>query len=238
MRHIVITRYALSFDGKPINHEWLLHRRQIFLEFTVPAMNSQTSRNFIWILLMDEKILQRESEILKSFIDPRINVVFRGTDSPFAHSPDFWKDIFPISSIDSSLLTTRLDSDDWLHPKFIENLQACCTKLRKDTAIFFPIGLTIDRTSKSLKILFFRRNQFASYLEHPTHYPFQTVHRLNHTDLGKHGETKLIYNKNFMWGTVVHSNNLYNKPRGFSIPKCLNSFFWRFLVESSTKVGS
>jgi len=225
--HIVITRYALSFDGASINREWLDDRRNIFTNVTIPSMNLQTSKDFTWVILIDESILRTESDFLQKYISSEVNVLFRPGNSPFNHDPHYWKLNFPIIPQGFRILTTRLDSDDWVNPKFIEKVQKVAHRLKKDTAIFFPIGLNIDTLKKELRILFFRNNQFASFLEHPTHYPFQTVHKLDHTDLSLHGNAKMVYRNFFMWGTVVHARNILNASRGIKVPKFIARFLYQ-----------
>ena len=224
-KHIVITRYALSFDGQSINPDWLSDRRNIFAKITIPSINLQTNKNFTWLILIDDSILETESKFLHKLISSEINVLFKPGNSPFSHDPNYWKKMFPVIPPGFRILTTRLDSDDWVHPKFIEKIQNAAQRLKRDSAIFFPIGLNIDILKHELKILFFRNNQFASLLEHPTHYPFQTVHKLDHTELSRHGNYRMVYQNLFMWGTVLHTRNLLNKSRGVKIPNFMARFF-------------
>jgi hypothetical protein len=223
--HVILTRYALSFDGKPLNDEWLKSRRKLFERITIPSINAQTNTNFIWIVLMDESILETESEYLRPLIFTKATVNFVAGSSPFVHDPSFWQEVLPANAKERKLLTTRLDSDDWIDSSFVMRVQKAAQTCKKNSVILFPIGLNIDVLTWRFKVMLFPNNQFASYLENPTQYPFQTVHKVDHVQLSKQERVKWCFPPVFPWAMVVHERNILNVSRGIMIPKFGTKFF-------------
>lgn len=217
--HVIFTRYALSFDGKPLSDDWLRSRRTLFERITIPAINAQTDSNFTWIILMDKSILENETEYLRPLITSQATVIFVAGSSPFEHDPLYWQTLLPANVRERKLLTTRLDSDDWIHPRFVRYVQKAAQECKKNSVILFPIGLNIDILRLRLKVMFFPNNQFASFLENPTQYPFQTVHKVDHVQLSRQERVKWCFPPIFPWAMVIHEKNILNISRGVTIPK-------------------
>ena len=122
MKHYIITRInvvqdCLSHKGRTTrrmrdlqqNAEYLDHRIEMFNRFTVPSVQSQTDKNFEWLILIHPGT------------DPKYKVAFNaGT------LVEVIRDTEVIEKVrqDGWIATTNLDSDDALAYDFMSNLRA------------------------------------------------------------------------------------------------------------------
>lgn len=94
---------------------WMEHRMRLFEDITLPSVMKQTEKNFVWLLSFDQAT---PKEIIKKYSDlPNVHIIYK---YPRTYLRDqLGKEIFSGDWI----ITSRLDNDDYIYPKFIERVQ-------------------------------------------------------------------------------------------------------------------
>ena len=173
MKHFLITRINDNFPifdsiGLDSNNQnlgiddcWLTKRMQIFQEFTVPCVENQTDKDFIWICKCHPKTPDWVKKILKKinliasydYIDYKKTINIQGESS--------FRSIIQSITNDKEIITSRLDFDDGISKNFIK-----ITKNSIKEGHFFDFTKGIVRNSNGL---FFHEkkltSQFCSYME-------------------------------------------------------------------------
>ena len=135
-RHLLLTRFNIRVPewrdvdkaGVPtLTPEWMDHRWELFERFTVPAVIAQTNQNFTWIVMFD-----RETDNIKD-----------GPYLPLLVGDDWLGDLQSYIQKPGWLVTTRLDNDDSISPKFIETIQKHVT-LKQFHFINLTNGYTLN----------------------------------------------------------------------------------------------
>lgn len=138
-RHLLITRFNLNYaqahgDLFRYSDEWMRHRLDLFERYCQPSVQHQTAQDFTWLVYFDrsrtEPYLDRLAPL---FADPRFAAVH--IDDP----AEMLADIRARAGAGQALLTSRLDNDDMLHPRFVTSLQA-----RARQAMAGALPLVID----------------------------------------------------------------------------------------------
>lgn len=169
--------------------EWMDHRWELFERFTVPAVISQTNQNFTWIVMFD-----RDTDHIKD-----------GPYLPLLVGDDWLGDLQRYIQKPGWLVTTRLDNDDSIAPKFIETIQKHVTLKQ-----FHFINLTNGYTY----------NKMALRPKHQTANPFITLVERGEdaksvlfTPHGRamqeHGHIVQI-SKGRLWTQIIHERNYIN----------------------------
>jgi len=221
--HIILTRFNLPSGGRESkirqSPNWLENRFQLFEKYCLPSVVNQSNSNFNWFIYFDkdtpEPFYSRAKQYEQQY--PSVSL--------------FWESDAPINKIRShilklarsntagtntTLLTTRLDSDDALHNDFIDTLQKYAQQIDLGTSnrvLNYPDGLIINngRTYAHHD----ESNPFASLLE-PLSQAIQTVWQYPHTQLHKFGPIQQMYEA-AMWLQVIHGNNVSNRTRGYRV---------------------
>jgi hypothetical protein len=171
IEHYIITRFSIYTGGKSFNGDLtrLFDKRRletrflIFETFCLPSILGQTSKNFIWIILIDPLLpkpyLKRLKDAVKghSMIHlvkylPHINL----------NSLSFIeKYVGKIST--KYVITTRLDDDDALSSDFVKRIQQDCQKRKNKDLLFisYPKGLHW-RPNKKAKYGIFSNTYYES----------------------------------------------------------------------------
>lgn len=171
MKTVIVTRLAINprsdsaqslrrFDSKPLanrwkSKEWMENRLKIFLQCAVPSMRRQTLAPDRWVILIDtfhRAIVPQLRSQIPVFAEvlllkPRedLSEALRGYLAEF--EPD--------------ILTIRLDSDDLVHPRFVEAAKNFARPNRginfpHGSQYFFPGGVLVHRWIKSNPTVGFR----------------------------------------------------------------------------------
>jgi hypothetical protein len=173
MKHFLITRfndYFPTFDsiGLDVKNNdlgvdgfWLRKRMEIFQEFTVPCVESQTDKDFIWICKCHPKTPDWVKKILKNLnlIASYEEIDYKKTTSIQAEFA--FESVIKNITNDKEIITSRLDSDDGISKDYIK-----ITKMSIKEGQFFDFTKGIVRNSNGL---FFHEkkltSQFCSYME-------------------------------------------------------------------------
>jgi len=161
VRHYVLTRAAYGPRWSP---EANRRRLDITRAVTARLMASQTSRNWAWVVLLDERdplLVERRAvfaEAAPRFIglpwvppsDPRAapwdrrasqTTTVQRIAAEAYRAP--WREA--IGPRDTRILLTRLDDDDGLAPDAIARYQAASLRLVKRTILMLPEGVRVWR---------------------------------------------------------------------------------------------
>jgi hypothetical protein len=212
--HAIVTRFALpvSFGREAVETEptdvhlveaWLETRLRLLRRFCAPSIRRQTTRSFIWLLGIDERLSAQMGKDVASATGGRGSVLRVPPDMAF-------RDVLraELAAYGPMILTTRLDSDDALAPDFVESVQRCS---RPDRALNFPRGLVYEADLGLTHRVDIASSPFMSFLSTKG----LTVH-----DLGNHrhwSDTVPIVEVGTpqpMWLQLIHDDNALNsRPR-------------------------
>ncbi|MDA8383618.1 MAG: glycosyltransferase [Betaproteobacteria bacterium] len=212
--HYIVTRFNVREDAakkSALDPEWLARRFDLFERFCLPTVMSQTSRDFIWLLLFDvdtppsaRRRIEKLAEwplIKPLFLEPGTSDVGRvAVEMAMVGTPDL-------------LLTTRLDNDDGLASNYVEVVRNR-GMVEEPTVLEFPVGYVWWRGHA------YRdrqpRNPFITLAEplygDPSR-PFVTVYKEAHHESFKMGRV-LEVSEDPGWLQVVHGGNIANRARG------------------------
>ena len=111
--HLVITRFIIpfyksyNFTNKIYNTDYFLNGIRVMKEYLLPSLEYQTCKNFIWILLIGDKV---DIQKLKSFF--KDNLSFKYIILFMKNFKSFLKKITQGYDV---LITTRIDYDDRIY---------------------------------------------------------------------------------------------------------------------------
>ena len=201
------------------NEDWLRHRCNLFEQFCLPSICSQSDMDFKWIVLFDSQspawMLER-IELWKkqcdSFIPKFVNRQFHRS-----YSKVFKKKIFhEVGEKKCRIITTYLDNDDSLSSTYVEEIIAIAKSVDSGTYISFVNGTQYYTDLKLLNCIIYRNNHFISYVKDfdgVSHDSFKVVYEGKghyYIDKQKNAYVKYIKNVSPMWCEVVHNKNVFN----------------------------
>jgi len=198
----VLTRLAESLPGKEANlasGEWIENQCQFVERYSRPSLECQTDQNFTWVVSVSDRLLTPLVKRVRRAVEPFGAIIFQQGNE---HSSDtFARFLAPQSE---EYLTVRFDSDDVLHPTFVENAKSC---LQRDREVFsFMSGVVYDLD-----------RQIAGFWPHPSN--TFLFHRgaagANVYGLGVHSRVESVYGRTMkivstshpMWMKLTHSAN-------------------------------
>jgi hypothetical protein len=102
--------------------DWMRQRMRLFVAFTLPSIAAQTCRNFVWMLLVDEKTPREYLELLRLIPLANLRIVLTNCKSLDNHavSAVIMQNVAPG---EYDLITTEIDSDDAIHTDMIAAIQ-------------------------------------------------------------------------------------------------------------------
>lgn len=209
-RHIILTRFNLQFDSKSdihIQEAWLNERIRLFQQYCLPAMEQQTTQNFIWVILASDQTPAYAKKILLDSTQGQTHFHVRFC----AYTADLnamYKTIGEEYAIGyDHLLSTRMDNDDMIAANFVEELQAHLGEPKNEFKVYtFPHGLQLFETQKQVFGIYFEKNHFSSFLE-----PTSNIHTSLGLDHKKVSSKQLVKLKEkSIWCEIVHSTNVCN----------------------------
>ncbi len=220
MQHFVLTRFNLQIDrwktskrGVDVRTpQWLDHRFQMFENYCLPSMLNQSNQNFTWYLLLDQNTPEAYKQRMTSLLAEKENFHFDFIDDGFyfaKHFRLFMKD--KISVDDQFVITTRLDNDDMVHHRFIEQIQLLYEPVA-NTVIDLTKGfqISVDTDSHTIRTYDRPYNHFISLVEPAVH--FHTVYSHFHKEWSE-ADNYQAYDEERLWVELIHSNNFANRTK-------------------------
>lgn len=212
--HALLTRFnvrrGVEADPRVLSVEWLDARMKLFEEITVASVVAQTRRPDAWLVFFDEGTPQATRERFH-----RLTAVLPQLRAEYCNSFSAQVCIERIhhglpAGIDW-LVTTRLDNDDALHPRMIEQMRS----------LVRPGVREFINPSKGLIIakgMLYRKHDYSSpfiSLSEPLA-NCRSVFMDQHQRLGWHGRIQQ-FSMTDSWIQVVHGANLANQVRGVRV---------------------
>jgi len=203
--HVLVTRFNVRVpewrkvdkSGQAVRADnWMAHRFGLFDQYTVPSVLAQTCHEFLWVVLFDIRTKEKWVEKAESY------GCFQ------AYYVDNWlADLQQLLRLSPSewLLTSRLDNDDAIAPKFIATVQSAAQERKEFLNI--PNGYVIRRNKRN-KPAQHTANPFISYVE-PTK-EAQSVYFTPHgRAMSKHAPIRQITTQR-LWYQIIHERNYLN----------------------------
>ncbi len=211
--HFIITRFNLrreASDVRAIDPGWLRDRAELFDRFCLPTVRAQSSQNFRWLVLLDDKTPAPALERIREYStwSSFIPVFFPAGARQQARQAVLAQLGAPRPR---TLLTTRLDSDDGLCTNFVETVQRCAAA-EAPTLVEFPVGYVWHRDRLYLDRQ--ERNPFSTLIEPLSGSDeFRTVYGAAHHQIGD--GCRIVQASGAPgWIQVVHGGNIANRVRG------------------------
>ena len=220
--HVLLTRFSavMAPGADPASEEWLRYRLAFFDEVTYPSVLSQSTRDFTWLVLFDDRCSA----------DFRADIEYLAEDVfvPVWTHADFRRDSFAehvVTATDRQqggqqgdqgpapyLITTRIDSDDAMAIDFMATVQA---QFARQERLFVSLtrGIQVDR-SGAVYLSDQLSNPFISLVERrwPGTSP-DTVYVAKHARARAYGPIREV-RAPVMWMQVVHDLNVSNIVNG------------------------
>jgi len=174
--HLIITRFNLAIEfgntkrknsNVPdmcawLDQEYLKKRFMIFEKYTFQSLLQQSEQNFIWLVLFHKdtpdqyknriaELCHKMKQMVPLFFNDEECERFQEILSDYIY--ENWKNI--------NVITTRMDNDDIVHYKFVEQIQKDIKK-ESLTILTYENGLQYDIQSKQMLKCKDRQNHFLS----------------------------------------------------------------------------
>ncbi|MCI5145632.1 MAG: hypothetical protein D3923_08890 [Candidatus Electrothrix sp. AR3] len=212
--HFLLTRFNVLLNlprhpeviaSKRLNQEWLKNRFELFEQYCLPSILSQSNQNFKWLVMFDSKIPDDFKERNQK----------HGLNCP--NYIPIYMDNYTIEKVKNSiskrldkekqfLITTRLDNDDAVCKNYVQMIQDCFCCQKKES-INFTKGYILNHKKNKLYRAKYYSNPFVSLIEKADN--FQTVYIEKHDQLHKIGSVREI-RSNPAWLQCIHGDNIYN----------------------------
>ena len=238
-QHFLITRFNLKqnnwVNDKHINplfgstENWLKRRFELFEDFCLPSVKSQSNKNFKWLVYFSIDTPATYKEIIKSIqLDfPNFFPKFIPSMNELVHSIKSDVKIECEDFNNCTIITTRLDNDDALHEDFIKNIQSYIQHNHIIKGVLdLPYGFCLKVNPPiilSSTIQF--SNAFISYIEPFSDISLLTVFDREHPKWVYSNRTYFLNHKR-LWMQIIHENNVLNEIQGLLLndTNYLNNF--------------
>lgn len=206
-------RRRTGFD-KPL--DWLQHRLKLARQYTVASLAAQTFKDFVLIVHVDSLTPLDQEEMIVSSLRPlRFQRLYTPHKLDMKTVPQELIDIhYPHHT--GPVISTRMDNDDAVHPKFFETVQAVASKLKTTGIVDYKVGAFFDPGAKRGYVWNWGyASPFLSLCAWPNaegKYPSCWA--------GQHGTMNKLFpwhvqaSPEAMWMQVCHGRNLVNRIRG------------------------
>lgn len=203
-RFAVIVEDAVHYEGL-FTEEWFEFRLDLLSRFATPSLKAQSHKDFSWYLFLSEEFPRS--------LDTKIVRATEGMGCPIRQrrgesiGSAFRREVAPSSR---GLFTVRMDSDDSLGPRFLEEIL--------DTPVgqigAFPIGLGLDVQSGRSWAIIDSANAFMALNSSDQ----TTIYELGDHNLAYQRYPIHVKFRTPMWMQVTHGKNLANKRRKHQVP--------------------
>lgn len=221
--HFILTRFNICLWSRDKNgqstktEEWLKQRFDLFETYCLTSIQSQTRKDFKWIVLFDadtpvfykEKIAEYKKECEN--LEPR----FVSAEDGRYFVRIFRENIVREVKEGDILITTYLDNDDALRSDYVEEVQRLASTVSDRTFIVFKYGLQYFVQLNIATRIPYRNNHFISFVERCTASSgIKTVFGYgSHINVGLFKGTnvqRVDDREKAMWIEVVHETNMDN----------------------------
>ena len=212
--HVIQTRFNLATPGRERvlrgKDGWLERRFDLFEQHCLPAIASQTAREFTWVIYFDDQTPENFRERIE-----RCRAVFPFI--PYFTGPfgaEGWRQsihaLFPKRP--ARLVTTRVDNDDGLAIDYVARVQAAVAAMAPTGPMAFNFTNGFILQGGRVYAHSHPCNAFFTWFE-PDDETTRTALSIRHMDLAEAGPVMQIGDAG-AWLQVVHEINVSNKVRG------------------------
>ena len=217
--HYIVTRFNIKSEGwvndkngKKVNDlAWLKKRYNLFEMFCLPSMQSQTEKEYSWLVFFDvhtpdgfKKKNEKIREQLPQFIPLYVN--------DFSDFESTLREFVLKKTQTEYIMTSRFDNDDCFHKNAVAVIQTAFVK--KDlTIIELSKGLTmlIEDETKLAKRENVFSGPFITLIEKKSDVKsVKTIYDCEHTSWGDLADFISI-DSNFYWLQIIHDANISNR---------------------------
>jgi hypothetical protein len=218
MKHFLLMRWNLpaslhhSSLARVTNPSWQLRRRELFQQYCLPSVAGQTVPDFTWLFFVYPSIMSEAEIRWFQAQDDRIHIV--SVDDPkSAGVREAREAVARLASGDDCVITTRLDSDDVLHPDHLRSVRLEFSGNRM--VVEFMHGFYYDIMRDELRQVRELQNAFVSVLETPER--MRTAWGWGHHEIG--GDNDIVYLEGPGWVALVHDHNTTTYLWGDRVPR-------------------
>jgi len=228
VKHYLFTRFNLVFvknENKPwaervvdqgnlnrFSKIWWTERFRLFNKYCLPSVNSQTTKDFEWIIFV-----HKDSE--QGYLDRLANhATLMKTDFPdFEAAPVYMKE--GCKGYDF-VITTNLDNDDAVSPSFLEEVR----KEFRGEMEYLNVTEGFNLCDYPDNNVYVGKQKFSNpyrSLVEPVSDSMKSVYHITHGDSAKIAPVRQI-GQNARWLQIIHGNNLSNRFKAYSNDKPAN----------------
>jgi hypothetical protein len=211
--HVLLTRFNTRLGGyddpRGLDPAWLEHRFRLFEDLCIPSVRSQTEQRFTWLVFFDARTpteWRRRAEIIAP---PGFHPIWVDGHFTSETASEAIKDR-GLAETDF-LITSRLDNDDALAPRFMATVRAAFSG-QDFLFVNLPFGYQV--AGGRLYMRPYVANPFISLIERVTPSP-ETVLMVGHHEIMRFPVRQVMTRP--AWFQVVHGRNLANELRGVRV---------------------
>lgn len=179
---------------------WQVRRRELFERYCLPSVARQTVRDFTWLFFVYPAAMTKADLAWFRAQDERLCIV-PVEDPESSGVPEACEAVTGRGADDGWVITTRLDSDDILHPEHLRKVRVSNAGERK--VVEFEQGFYYDVLRDELRQVRETQNAFVSVLE-PVE-EVRTAWGWEHHRIGE--ENEILYIDAPGWIALVHDQN-------------------------------
>jgi hypothetical protein len=209
-KHLLLTRYNIEFhwkysDGKTgLDPAYLVPRGELFRRFCVPSVQSQTSKDFEWLVLFHPDTPRVHYEFLQGTATVILARNLREASSIIARH----------HLCAGPILSTRIDNDDCIAPEFIAATRATADReltkqsfWSRDFVVAPQRGAVASLTDRAWRPQFRRSPSYISLLWTPRWgRPWRSPLHVRHGD--HRYRLVQVAHEGPLWLSLIHGENL------------------------------
>ena len=183
---------------KKYDLKWIEYRMNIFYNYTLKSLQSQSFQNYQCFLLYDIKTENLIQDTLKKYVLPE-NIIFTHKLKINEQEQEYLQD----SNI---LLLARIDSDDMYHCTYLERLYNF--NYKQDTQVIISQkGYIYNLATDTIATYYDQSPPFYCFIYNVNDYinGYRYQHGLGHTEIIKDLNYEIIDGHNYM--VIVHKEN-------------------------------
>lgn len=217
----LLTRFNLNLfskdkEGKSTKtEEWLEDRFRLFEKFCFPSIMNQSCKDFVWIVLFDDKTPDEYKKAISIYQQKLKNFlpVYFSSEEAKNHKSLVNKVIADHKDKSSCLVTARVDNDDALHTDFIKNVSLLKDK-GNDSIHFYSFGIGLqyyEKANLAIKLRYIKNHFLVAVSNTYDKVDAKNILEFYHDRITDYGiPFDCINNKVPMWVEVVHEHNVNN----------------------------